>query len=247
MLKKREINSGIADSGLLKMRVLIIEDNRDLASNMFDFLEAKGHVVDAAGDGITGMHLALVNQYDAIVLDLMLPGMDGITLCRKLREEGGKSTPVLMITARDSLDDKIAGLEAGADDYLVKPAELREVELRLRVLHRRGGEQALKLKKMVLEDLSLDPSTCSVKRGDKNIELPPIPYKILETLMARAPQVVSRDDIEQAVWGEGRPDSDSLRAHVHLLREIIDKPFERKLLRTLRGFGYQLVSPDVPE
>jgi DNA-binding response OmpR family regulator len=229
------------------MRVLIIEDNQDLATNMFDFFEAKGHVVDAAGDGITGMHLALVNQYDAIVLDLMLPGMDGITLCRKLREEGGKNTPVLMITARDSLDDKISGLEAGADDYLVKPAELREVELRLRVLLRRGGEHAQKQKKMVVEDLSLDPLTCSVRRGDKTIELPPIPYKILETLMARSPQIVYRDDIEHIVWGEGRPDSDSLRAHVHLLRNLIDKPFQRKLLRTMRGFGYQLVSPDVPD
>src|SRR5512135_3035129 len=229
------------------MRVLIIEDNRDLASNMFDFLEAKGHVVDAAADGITGMHLALVNQYDAIVLDLMLPGMDGITLCRKLREEGGKNTPILMITARDSLDDKITGLEAGADDYLVKPAELREIELRLRVLLRRSGEHIQKQKKMALEDLSLDPLTCAVRRGDKAIELPPIPYKILEMLMSRAPQVVNRNDIEQAVWGEGRPDSDSLRAHVHLLRELIDKPFERKLLRTMRGFGYQLVSPDAPD
>jgi DNA-binding response OmpR family regulator len=229
------------------MRVLIIEDNRDLASNMFDFLEAKGHVVDAAGDGITGMHLALVNQYDAIVLDLMLPGMDGLTLCRKLREEGGKNTPILMITARDSLEDKIAGLEAGADDYLVKPAELREIELRLRVLLRRSSEHTQKQKKMSVEDLTLDPFTCSVRRGDKALDLPPIPYKILEALMSRSPQVVSRDDIEHVVWGEGRPDSDSLRAHVHLLRELIDKPFERKLLRTMRGFGYQLVSPDVPD
>lgn len=229
------------------MRVLIIEDNRDLASNMFDFLETKGHVVDAAGDGITGMHLALVNEYDAIVLDLMLPGMDGITLCRKLREEGGKDTPVLMITARDSLEDKIAGLEAGADDYLVKPAELREVELRLRVLFRRGGDHTQKQKKLTVEDLTLDPFTCSVRRGTKAIELPPIPYRILEVLMSRSPQVVNREDIEHVVWGEGRPDSDSLRAHVHLLRELIDKPFERKLLRTMRGFGYQLVSPDVPD
>jgi DNA-binding response OmpR family regulator len=229
------------------MRVLIIEDNRDLASNMFDFLETKGHVVDAAGDGITGMHLALVNEYDAIVLDLMLPGMDGITLCRKLREEGGKGTPVLMITARDSLEDKIAGLEAGADDYLVKPAELREVELRLRVLFRRGGDHTQKQKKLTVEDLTLDPFTCSVKRGAKSIDLPPIPYRILEILMSRSPQVVNREDIEHIVWGEGRPDSDSLRAHVHLLRELIDKPFERKLLRTMRGFGYQLVSPDVPD
>ncbi len=229
------------------MRVLIIEDNRDLASNMFDFLEARGHVVDAAGDGITGMHLALVNQYDAIVLDLMLPGMDGITLCRKLREEGGKDTPILMITARDSLDDKIAGLEAGADDYLVKPAELREIELRLRVLLRRSGDQTVAQKKLVVEDLNLDTLTCTVRRGDKTIELPPIPYKILRVLMSRSPNVVNRNDIEHAVWGEGRPDSDSLRAHVHLLRDLIDKPFERKLLRTLRGFGYQIVSPDAPD
>ncbi len=229
------------------MRVLIIEDNRDLASNMFDFLEARGHVVDAAGDGITGMHLALVNQYDAIVLDLMLPGMDGITLCRKLREEGGKDTPILMITARDSLDDKIAGLEAGADDYLVKPAELREIELRLRVLLRRSGDQTVSQKKLVVEDLNLDTLTCTVRRGEKTIELPPIPYKILRVLMSRSPNVVNRNDIEHAVWGEGRPDSDSLRAHVHLLRDLIDKPFERKLLRTLRGFGYQIVSPDAPD
>lgn len=227
------------------MRVLIIEDNCDLASNMFDFLEAREHIPDAAGDGITGLHLAMVNQYDAIVLDLMLPGMDGITLCRKLREEGGKTTPILMITGRDSLDDKIAGLEAGADDYLIKPAELREVELRLRVLHRRSGEYIQKQKTMVVEDLSLDPFTCSVRRGDKTIDLPPISYRILEMLMARSPHVVNRDDIQHIVWGEGRPDSDSLRAHMHLLRDLIDKPFQQKLLHTLRGFGYQLASQDI--
>lgn len=226
------------------MRVLIIEDNRDLASNMFDFLETKGHAVDAAGDGLTGMHLAVVNHYDAIVLDVMLPGMDGITLCKKLRHEGGKNTPILMITARDSLEDKIVGLEAGADDYLVKPTELREVEMRLRVLNRRGSEIS-KSQKLQVEDLVLDPYDFSVRRGAQLIEIPPIPYKILELLMARSPQVVSREDIERVVWGDSRPDSDSLRAHVHLLRELIDKPFERKLLRTMRGFGYQLGAPDV--
>lgn len=228
------------------MRVLIIEDNRDLATNMFDFLEANGNVVDAAENGITGLHLALVNPYDAIVLDLMLPGMDGVTLCRKFREESGKNTPILMITARDSLEDKIIGLEAGADDYLVKPVELREVELRLRVLIRRGGEYVQK-KRMALEDLSLNQFACRVRRGGVIIDLPPIPYKILEVLMARSPNVVSREDVEHAVWGDARPDSDSLRAHLHLLRTLIDKPFERKLLRTVRGFGYQLVSPDAPD
>jgi len=231
---------------MLNMRVLIVEDNHDLASNMFDYLEARGHIPDAAGDGITGMHLAMVNQYDAIVLDVALPGMDGIMLCRKLREEGGKTTPVLMITGRDSLDDKIAGLEAGADDYLTKPAELREVELRLRVLHRRAGEYFQKQRKLVVEDLCLDPFTCSVRRGDRTIDLPRISYKILEVLMTRSPNVVNRDDIQHVVWGEGRPDSDSLRAHVHMLRDLIDKPFQQKLLRTIRGFGYQLVSPNIP-
>jgi DNA-binding response OmpR family regulator len=118
------------------MHILIIEDNQEIASTLFYYLEAKGHIVDAAGSGISGRHLALVGQYDAIVLDVMLPGMDGITLCSMLREKGCKTTPILMISARDSLDDKIAGLDAGADDYLVKPVPLSEIELRLRVLFR---------------------------------------------------------------------------------------------------------------
>ncbi len=227
------------------MRVLIIEDDHELASNMFDYLEARGHIPDAAGDGITGMHLATVNQYDAILLDVALPGMDGITLCRKLRAEGGNSTPILMIAGRGSLDDKIAGLEAGADDYLTKPAALREVELRLRVLHRRANAYFQKQRKLVVEDLSLDPFTCSVRRGDKTIDLPRISYKILEALMARSPNVVNRDDIQHIVWGAGRPDSDSLRAHIYMLRDVIDRPFQRKLLHTIRGFGYQLASPSI--
>lgn len=228
------------------MRVLIIEDNHDLVANMFDFFEAKGHVVDAAEDGVTGLHLARINRYDAIVLDLMLPGIDGITLCKRLREDHGKGTPILMLTARDALEDKVVGLEAGGDDYLVKPAELREIELRLRVLNRRGDIR-LQKQRLVLEDLTLNPLKCTVRRGGKLIELPPIPYKILEVLMQRSPEVVSREDLEHAVWEDARPDSDSLRAHMHLLRTEIDKPFERKLLRTVRSVGYQLVSPDAPD
>jgi DNA-binding response OmpR family regulator len=118
------------------MHVLIVEDNEDIASNLFDFLGAKGHIVDVAGCGIAGRNLALSTQYDAIVLDVTLPGMDGITLCRKLREAGSKTPPILMLSARDTPDDKIAGLEAGANDYLVKPVMLSEVESRLRVLFR---------------------------------------------------------------------------------------------------------------
>ena len=119
------------------MRVLIIEDDSGIAANLYDFLEARGHAVDAAGDGITGLHLATAHDFDAILLDLSLPGLDGLTLCRKLREEARKDTPVLMVTARDTVDDKIDGLAHGADDYLVKPFSLREVEARLASLHRR--------------------------------------------------------------------------------------------------------------
>jgi DNA-binding response OmpR family regulator len=225
------------------MRILVIEDNRDLAANLYDYLESLGHTVDAAGDGITGLHLALVNDYDAIVLDLVLPGMDGITLCRKLREEGGKDTPVLMLTARDSLDDKVAGLESGADDYVVKPFALREVEARLRSLARRARGQT-RPRRLQVADLSFDPGTLTVRRGGREINLPPIPLKILEVLMRQSPRVVWRRDIEQAVWGDSPPDSDALRAHMHVLRNAIDKPFEHPLLHTVRGMGYQLVDPD---
>jgi DNA-binding response OmpR family regulator len=225
------------------MRVLIVEDNYDLASNLQDYLQTESHEVEVARDGISGMHLALVKQFDAIVLDLMIPGMDGITLCRKLREEANKNTPILIMTARDSLDDKIIGLEAGADDYLVKPVEMREIEMRLRVLFRRGKEVHTR-ERLNIEDLSLDPFTCTVRRNGKIIELPPIPFKILELLMASSPNVVSRVEIEQTVWGDALPDSDSLRAHWHLLRTLIDKPFEHKLLKTVRGFGYKLDRPN---
>lgn len=219
------------------MRILVIEDNRDLAANLYDFLEAKGHVVDIAGDGVTGLHLAVVDDYDAIVLDLILPGMDGVTLCRKLRQEASKQTRVLMLTARDSLDDKIIGLEAGADDYVVKPFALREVEARLRTLARRCTPAPGVL---TIGDLRFDPGTRRVTRAGRVIELPPIPLKMLEILMRRSPQVVWRRDFEQAVWGDTPPDSDVLRSHMHVLRAAIDRPFERALLRTIRGVGYQL-------
>ena len=120
------------------MRILVVEDNRDIAANLGDYLEERGHTVDYAADGVTGLHLAVVNNFDAIVLDLNLPGMDGLEVCRKLRAEGRKQTPVLMLTARDSLDSKLSGFDSGADDYLVKPFALQEVEARLVVLARRG-------------------------------------------------------------------------------------------------------------
>jgi DNA-binding response OmpR family regulator len=221
------------------MRLLIIEDNPDLAANLLEFLADRGHTVDVAGDGLTGLHLATVNDYDAIVLDLMLPGMDGITLCRKLREEAQKTTPVLIVTARDALDDKIVGLESGADDYVVKPFALREVEARLKALARRAQSQGLRTRLQV-GDLSFDTDTLKISRGQRAIQLPPIPLRLLETLMRHSPRVLSRSELEHAIWGDTPPDSDALRAHMHLLRRAIDAPGERPLLHTVRGLGYQL-------
>ena len=220
------------------MRILIIEDNSDLAANIYDFLEAKGHVLDAAADGVTGLHLAIVNEYDAIVLDIMLPGMDGLTVCKKLREEAEKQTPVLMLTARDTLNDKLTGFGMGADDYLVKPFELQELEVRLLALQRRAAGATTKI--LRVSDLSFDLDTLTVKRQDKSITLTPTGLKILELLMRKSPHVVNRREIETLLWGDEPPDSDAIRSHIHTLRVAIDHPFEKALIHTVHGIGFRL-------
>ena len=221
------------------LRILVVEDNLDLAANLVDFLEGRGHLADAAGDGVGGLKLAAANDYDVIVLDVMLPGIDGLELCRRLRGEVGKLTPILMLTARDATEDKIAGLEAGADDYVVKPFVLREVEARLKALARRA-QAASPRQTLRVGDLAYDTGTYRVSRGDTVVELPPIPLRILEALMRASPRVLSRDELERAIWGDLPPDSDALRAHMHILRSAVDKPFARPLIRTLRGLGWQI-------
>jgi DNA-binding response OmpR family regulator len=224
------------------MRVLVIEDNRDIAANVGDFLEDKGHVVDFAGDGVTGLHLAVVNDFDAIVLDLTLPGMDGLEVCRKLRQEARKQTPVLMLTARDALDHKLSGFDSGADDYMTKPFALQELEARLLVLARRGkGPQSRVLQ---VADLSFNLDTLTVTRAGKQIPLNPIGLKLLQFLMEASPSVVTRQDLEHRVWGEELPDSDSLRVHIHGLRAALDKPFDKPLIQTRHGIGYRMADPD---
>lgn len=221
------------------MRVLIIEDNPDIAANIGDYLEDLGYTVDFAGDGITGLHLAVVNEFDAIILDLALPGMDGLEVCRKLRQEAAKDTPVLMLTARDRLEDKLAGFDTGADDYLVKPFELQEVAARLKVLASRGRRRTKR--ELSVGDLVYNLDTLSVKRQDQEIHLNPIGLKLLQCLMEASPNVVSRAELEMEVWGEEMPDSDSLRVHIHTLRSAIDKPFESNMIQTRHGIGYRLV------
>jgi DNA-binding response OmpR family regulator len=225
------------------MRILVVEDHRDIAENIGDYLTPKGHEVDFAADGVTGLHLAVTNSYDVIVLDLMLPALDGFSLCRKLREIAKRDTPVLMLTARDQLEDKVEGFRAGADDYLVKPFALKELEIRLEALRRRSTS-AVASRVLTVSDLEFDPDTQVVKRAGKRLELNPSLRRLLALLMANAHRVVRRDELEAALWGEDRPDADVLRAHIYALRAIIDKPFERKLLQTVHGTGYRLSADD---
>ena len=224
------------------LRILIVEDNIDIAENISDYLEIQGHVIDFAMDGIGGLHLALTQEYDAIILDIMLPGMDGLTFCRKLREEGQKRTPVLMLTARDTLSDKLEGFDAGADDYLVKPFELEELSARMQALARRSDHP--EKKPLRVGDLQIDIGKRQVQRAGRPIELNRACLKILKMLMQASPNVVSRKEIEYALWRDMPPGSDVLRSHIYTLRRAIDKPHKRHLIKTVHGVGYKLVDPD---
>jgi DNA-binding response OmpR family regulator len=233
-MKQREDQAGL---------ILLIEDNRGISEMVGEFLERRGYGLDYAIDGVTGLHLAVSNSYDVIVLDLMLPGIDGLELCRKLRTEAKKSTPVLMLTARDTLEDKLIGLDAGADDYLVKPFEIRELEARVRALIRRDRRQ-VSAEVLTVGDLVLDTATLRLTRGGQELTVSPIGLKLLGILMRESPRVVSRRDIEREVWGDLLPDSDTLRSHLYNLRKIIDKPFQKSLLHTIHSAGYRLADLD---
>jgi DNA-binding response OmpR family regulator len=224
------------------LRVLIIEDHQDLAENIGDFLETRGHMPDYAMDGIGGLHLALTGQYDVIVLDIMLPGMDGLTLCRKLREEAGTETPVLMLTARDQLKDKLTGFDSGADDYLVKPFALEELLARIHAVSRRGMGNGPKT--MCVGDLEMDSKKYQVTRSGKLIPLTQTCFRILKMLMEAYPNVVPRKEIIVRLWGDMPPGSDALRSHLYALRLEVDKPFSYPMIQTVRGIGFRLVVRD---
>ncbi|MFT3755322.1 MAG: response regulator transcription factor [Pseudoxanthomonas sp.] len=221
------------------MRLLVVEDNRNLVANLFDYFEARGHVMDAAPDGITGLHLATTQRYDALILDWMLPRMDGPEVLRRLREEHASQLPVIMLTARDELPDKIAGFRSGADDYLTKPFELPELDARLRALRLRaqGRQQGRVLE---VHDLRLDLSTLEASRAGQPLHLYPACRKLLEVLMQASPAAVTRERLEHALWGDDPPDRDMLRSHIYELRRSVDGPFPVKLIQTLPRIGYRL-------
>ena len=219
-------------------RILIVEDNTDIASLLIDFFTDKGHIADFAADGLTGLHLVTVNEYDVILLDLALPGIDGIELCQKLRKELKSQTPILMLTARDSLDDKLIGFDVGADDYLVKPFDLLEVYARVQALWRRSFNSNQSI--INVSDLVFNFETLEVTRADSTIKLNSIRLKILRLLMENSHRVVSRREIETYIWGDDPTESDALRTHLSAIRQVIDKPFDKKLLHTIHSVGYRL-------
>ncbi len=220
------------------MRILIIEDNPDIAANIGDYLGLQGHLVDFAYDGMMGLSLATENSFDVIVLDINLPRLDGFQVCRQLREQHQLETPVLMLTARDSLADKVTGFQLGAWDYLIKPFEMEELALRLDALKLRLEPERSRI--LSLGDLDLDLSAWQAIRAKKILKLHKASLRILEMLMRASPNAVSRRDLEFLLWGDHPPESDPLRSHMYELRQELDKPFKFKMLRTLRGIGFSL-------
>ena len=220
------------------MRVLVVEDEVKMASLLKRGLEEEGYAVDIASDGLTGVWMGAEHPYDAIVLDVMLPDIDGFGVCRKLRE-AGRWSPVLMLTARDAVDDRVAGLDAGADDYLTKPFSFAELLARLRALLRRGEPERPAV--LTVGDLVVDPATHRASRGGVAIQLTRKEFALLEYFVRHPGEVLSRTKLIEHVWDfafEG--DSNVVDVYVRYLRQKIDRPFGKDSLETVRGAGYRL-------
>jgi DNA-binding response OmpR family regulator len=225
------------------MRILIIEDDAAIAASLADYLSPRGYSLDFARSGYGGLALISQNDYDVVILDLGLSGMDGVKLCRQIRIDLRKTTPVMILTARDTVEDKVAGFESGADDYLVKPFSLPELDARLKALVRRAGGAGIDTVLRV-GGLTFNTQTYEVTRAGRRFMLTKTGYRILTFLMRESPKVVSRRSLESELWGSNRPESDSLRTHIHALRRAIDKPPESAMLKTVQGIGYRLVAGD---
>jgi DNA-binding response OmpR family regulator len=223
------------------MRVLIVEDEIKMAAFLKQGLEEQRYAVDVAHNGEDGLHWALNFPFDILILDVMLPGLDGMELCRILRNRR-IAAPILMLTARDTVDDRVMGLDCGADDYLVKPFAFRELLARLRALIRRDTPHLTAV--LTLGELALDTVTHTAKRGDKPIELTAKEYELLEFFMLHPNQVLSRTVIAEHLWNyDYSPESNVVDVYIRYLRRKIDDGYEDKYIRTLRGTGYQLVDP----
>jgi len=220
------------------VRVLVVEDEPKIAAFLKRGLEENAYAVDVARDGEEGLAWAQAFPYDLIILDIMLPKLDGVTLCRRLRAEGNRAN-ILMLTAKDDIEDRVAGLDAGADDYLVKPFAFRELLARLRALQRRGGEQ--RTTRLQVADLVLDLVSHQAMRGGRTIELTAKEFALLEFLMRHPNQTLSRTVIAEHVWDyDFYNQSNVVDVYIRYLRKKIDDPFNLKLIQTVRGMGYRL-------
>lgn len=221
-------------------KILTIEDDPALLRLVQYTLAEEGMDVSTASNGRDGLRQFYSLQPELVILDLMMPEMDGWETCRRIREMA--DVPIMMLTARGQDEDMVRGLDIGADDYMVKPFALQELEARIQVLVRRSKPQQARV--LQVADLAYNLDTLVVTRQGKSIQLNPIALKILQCLMEASPSVVTRQELEMRVWGEELPDSDSLRVHIHTLRAAIDKPFDKPLIQTRHGIGYRLVDPE---
>ncbi|MBG13604.1 MAG: response regulator transcription factor [Alloalcanivorax venustensis] len=224
------------------LSVLLVEDHRQLAQTVVEFLEQEGALVDYASDTTLARTLVQEHHYDILVLDVMLPGEDGYSFCQYLRKELALDTPVIFMTARDQLDDKLEGFARGGDDYIVKPFALPELVARVQALVRRERREVAP-NLLTVADLQLDPARQEVRREGQILKLSPTAFRILRILMRESPKVVSREQLEHELWGDLVPDSDALRSHLYNLRKAVDKPFEHALLETLPGVGFSIRPP----
>lgn len=225
----------------MAVRILLVEDDGVLAGLIRKGLEGAGYSVDVAGDGIAGLEAALAGPFDLILLDVMLPGRDGFALCQALRRRRN-TTPVLMLTARDAVDDRVRGLELGADDYLPKPFEFAELLARARALLRR--DKLHRTRVVRIADLEIDTASRRVRRAGRDVQLAPREYALLEMLALNEGRVISRDIIEDRVWTEDEHSSNTVNVHVARLRRKIDGAHAAKLIHTVHGFGYVLRRPE---
>jgi DNA-binding response OmpR family regulator len=220
-------------------RVLLVEDHVELAHSVIEFLETAGLTVDYARHGMMALSFIQDQTFDVMVVDISIPKLDGLSLCRRLRQEAMLATPIILLTARDTLEDKLEGFAAGADDYVLKPVALPELLARIQALVRRRRGLISK-NQLQVQDLFYDLQTQQVSRQNQNILLAPTSLAILKVLMRESPKIVTRQALEHELWGDSLPDSDALRSHLYSLRKAIDKPFTTKLLHTLPGLGFKI-------
>lgn len=223
----------------MKILTLLVEDSLSLAKTVVEYLALENIDCDYAANGAAGLQLALRNPYQAILLDVNLPRMNGLEVCEALRRRG-LDVPVLMLTARDTLTDKLAGFDAGTDDYLVKPFQMAELAARIKALADRRSAQAKLLR---VGDLELDLSTRTATRAGRRLSLTPTGWTVLEVLMRNAPSIVSRTALAQALWGDDQPETDALKVHLYRLRQQVDKPFPFAMIRTLANHGVAIRAP----